>query len=177
MSWPELLAVVQPWCGKQFRDGVARCCRDWRYICKPYCVDDGRSPRPVGATDPAFQMAGTFMMNPATLLYLRKLKASTGGSYLDEAKTDSAGYPLLLGHRVYCSPSYRTIASTAKVISFGNHRQSISREVRNSLAVKTYIERFAEYGQIGYEGHWQIQGALAKSSAGPSPVQLLVCHS
>jgi hypothetical protein len=56
------------------------------------------------------------------------------------------------------------------VISFGYHTKFISREVRDSLAVKTYIERFAEYGQIVYEAHWQIQGNLAKSGAGPLPV-------
>ena len=131
----------------------------------------------IGAVDPAFMISGTFMMNPATLLYLQKLKASTGGSYLIESSTDAQGYPTVFGHRVYCSPSYATIAGDAKVISFGDHTKFISREVRNSLAVKTFIERFAEYGQVGYEAHWQIQGNLAKSGAGPLPVRLLQCHS
>ena len=131
----------------------------------------------VGAVDPAFMNTGTFAMNPATLLYLQKLKASTGGSYLIESSTDAAGYPTIFGRRVYCSPSYPTVAGDAKVISFGDHTKFISREVRSSLAVKTYIERFAEYGQVAYEGHWQIQGDLAKSGAGPLPVRLLQCHS
>ena len=116
----------------------------------------------IASVDPAFMTSGTFMMNPATLLYLQKLKASTGGSYLIESGTDAAGYPTIFGRRVYCSPSYATIAGDAKVISFGDHTKFVSREVRNSLAVKTFVERFAEYGQVGYEAHWQIQGNLAK---------------
>jgi predicted phage gp36 major capsid-like protein len=81
----------------------------------------------------------------------------------------------VFGRRTYCSPSYPTIAGGAKVISFGDHTKFVSREVRNSLSVKTYIERFAEYGQVAYEAHWQIQANLAKSSAGPLPVRLLQC--
>jgi HK97 family phage major capsid protein len=131
----------------------------------------------VGSVDPAFMLVGTFMMNPSTLLFLQKLKGSTGGSYLIESKTDAQGYPLLFGRRVYCSPSYPVIGALAKVASFGDHTKFVSREVRNSLAVRAYTERYAEFGQVGYEAHWQIQGDLAKSSAGPLPVRLLQCHS
>jgi HK97 family phage major capsid protein len=131
----------------------------------------------VAAVDPAYMLSGTFMMNPSTLLFLQKLKASTGGSYLVEAKRDAEGYPTLFGYRVYLSPSYPTIAANAKVISFGDHTRFIRREVRNSLAIKTLVERFAEYGQVGYEAHWQVQGDLAKPTVGPLPVRLLVCHS
>jgi hypothetical protein len=38
-----------------------------------------------------------------------------------------------------------------RVISFGDHTKFISREVRSSLSVNTYTERFAEYGQNSYE--------------------------
>ena len=131
----------------------------------------------VASVDPAFMNSGAFMMNPTTLVYLQKLKATSGGEYLVESGTDAQGFPTIFSRRVYCSPSYATIAGDAKVISFGDHTKFISREVRNSLAVKTYVERYAEYGQVGYEAHWQIQGNLAKSSAGPLPVRLLQCHS
>lgn len=131
----------------------------------------------LGSLDAAFAQNGTFMMAFSTYVALLKTKASTGGSYLIEAATDSEGYPTLFSRRVYLSPSMPAIGSNAKSISFGDHARFIAREVRNSLSVKTFVERYAEYGQVGYEAHWQIQGDLARAANSPMPVRILACHS
>lgn len=38
-----------------------------------------------------------------------------------------------------------------KTVAFGDLSRFIRREVANSLSTKVYFERYAEFGQIGYE--------------------------
>lgn len=131
----------------------------------------------MGSLDAAFAVNATWLMGFATYVSLLKLKASTAGSYLVRAEVDAEGYPLLLGRRVYLSPSMPTIGAGAKAVSFGDHTRFIRREVRRSLVMKTYVERYAEFGQVAYEAHWQVQGDLAKAANSPLPVRLLACHA
>ena len=39
--------------------------------------------------------------------------------------------------------------------------------------MKTFIERYAEVGQFGYEAFWRVDGALAKAANSPVPVKYL----
>ncbi len=68
----------------------------------------------IASVDPAFMNVGTFMCNPATLVYLQKLKATSGGEYLIEQGTDAQGYPTIFGRRVYCSPTTRRLRATRR---------------------------------------------------------------
>lgn len=131
----------------------------------------------VAGLDSAYAQVGGFLMNVATLTALRKLKASTGGAYLLPISRDAAGRPTLFDMPVFLSPSMPSIQASAKVIAFGDLSRFIRRQVRNSLTVKTYVERYATSGQIAYEGFIRTDGKLAKAANSPLPVRLLQCHS
>jgi HK97 family phage major capsid protein len=118
----------------------------------------------IDSVDEAYQGNASWLMRRSTLTAIRKLKASTGGEYLFPEARDAQGFPLLLGYRVYISPSMGALSTGAKPISFGDHSRFVRRQVRNSLVVKTYVERYAEFGQIGYEGYVRSDGALLKTS-------------
>jgi len=65
------------------------------------------------------------------------------------------------------------IATGEKAVSFGDHSRFVRRQVRNSLAVKVYIERYAEFGQQAYESFWRVDGNLLKSGT-TTPVKYLL---
>ncbi|HZQ96550.1 MAG TPA: phage major capsid protein, partial [Candidatus Sulfotelmatobacter sp.] len=130
----------------------------------------------VDSVDPAYQANGSWLMARPTFTSLLKLKASTGGTYLFESAIDSAGRPTLLGFPVYLCPSMPAATAGLKAISFGDHSKFIRREVKGSLAVKTYVERYAELGQVGYEVFYRCDGGLLKSASN-SPVKYLQMHA
>lgn len=118
----------------------------------------------IDSVDEAYQGNASWLMRRSTLTAIRKLKASTGGEYLFPEARDAQGFPLLLGYRVYVSPSMGPLTTGQKPIAFGDHSRFVRRQVRNSLVVKTYVERYAELSQVGFEGYVRSDGALLKTS-------------
>ena len=82
---------------------------------------------------------------------------------------------VLFDFSVYMSSSMANIEANAKPIAFGDLSRFIRRQVRNSLAVKTYVERYAPSGQIAWEGFLRVDGRLAKAANAPLPIRLLAC--
>ena len=62
---------------------------------------------------------------------------------------------------IYLSPSMPAMTTGLKPVAFGDLSRFLRREVRNSLMTKVYVERYAEFGQVGYEGFWRVDGLLA----------------
>jgi HK97 family phage major capsid protein len=116
-------------------------------------------------------------MNITTLTALRKLKASTGGSYLLPIGRDASGRWTLFDFPVFVSPSMASIGASNKPIAFGDLSRFIRRQVRNSLNVKMYNERYATSGQVAWEAFLRTDGRLAKAANSPLPIRLLQCHS
>ncbi len=138
----------------------------------------------VASVDEAYAVNGSWCMRLSTLLALWKLKASSGGDYLFPAgQRDLQGRPLLAGFPVYLCPSMPQMVANATPVSFGNHNRFYRRQVRNSLQVRTYVERYAEYGQVAWEVFWRVDGhlMLAPPYGSPlvsqSPVKYLTMHS
>jgi HK97 family phage major capsid protein len=116
-----------------------------------------------------------FLMRRSTLTAIRKL-VGTSGNFMFEAERDADGNPLLLGYRVYISPATGDLTASAKPILFGDLSMFIRRSVKDSLVVKSYVERFAEFGQCALEGFWRMDGDLAKSSS-VVPIKYLAMHA
>ncbi|MBZ5527072.1 MAG: phage major capsid protein [Acidobacteriia bacterium] len=127
----------------------------------------------VASVDSAYAQNGGWLMTFATFTTLRKLKGSTSGDFLLPIGRNAEGRPTLFDMPVFLSPSMPAMTTTLKPILFGDLSRFLRREVRNSLVTRTYVERFAEYGQVGYEGFWRVDGALAKASSAPVPVKYL----
>jgi HK97 family phage major capsid protein len=132
----------------------------------------------VASVDAAYQINGAFIMSTATLTALRKLKASTGGSYLLPFDRDPAtGRKTLFDFPIYESPSMPALGTGNNVIAFGDLSRFIRRQVKNSLTARVYLERYAPNGEIGYEGFLRVDSKLFKTASAPVPVRLLACHS
>ncbi len=127
----------------------------------------------MASVDSAYAQNGAFLMNATTLVTLRKLKGSTSGDYLLPFGRNAVGRPTLFDAPIFLSPSMPAMTSGLKPVAFGDLSRFLRREVRRSLVTKAYIERYAEYGQIGYEGLWRVDGKLAKATNAPVSVKYL----
>ena len=130
------------------------------------------------AVDSSYSQNGAYLMNASVYSAVVKTKATAGGMYLHPPAVDPEGYPVLHGKRVYLCPSMASIAANAKAVAFGDLSMFVRRQVRDSLKIKTYFERYAPAGQLGWEAFLRIDGKLVKgTTAAPMPIRLLVCHA
>jgi HK97 family phage major capsid protein len=134
--------------------------------------------------DPAYSVAGSWLMNPRTFGAILKIQSETaGGVFMFPAQVDAQGRPLLLGKVVYLSPSMPDLASGQKAVAFGDLSRFIRREVQSSLVVKQYSQKYATSGQVAWEGFWRVDGLLMipPPSGSPatviSPVEYITQHS
>jgi len=65
------------------------------------------------------------------------------------------------------------MATGEKPILFGNLSYFVRREVIGGMQVKVFVERYAEYGQVGYESYFRTDGLLAAAANAPAPVKYL----
>lgn len=129
----------------------------------------------VNSVDPDYLVNGSWLMSPATFTKICQLKSTTN-SYIFRPERDSAGRRLLCGYPLYLSPSMPAATAGLQPITMGDHSKFLRRQVRDSLQIKTLVEKFALFAQVGYLGFWRIDGALLKGS-GPIPVQALTMHA
>lgn len=107
---------------------------------------------------PEYRAQGSWLMNDETALYLRGLK-DTSGSYLWRGDADT-----LLGKPVFISESMPSAKSGAKPIAFGDFSYYWIAQ-RKLLSVKTLVEKFTLYGQIGYLAFEFLDGKLIRPEA------------
>lgn len=131
----------------------------------------------VASVDEQYAVNGAFLMSTGTMIALRKLKASTGGSFLLPFGKDSTGRKTLFDFPIYISPSMETIAAGNRPVAFGQLNRVIKRVVRGSLTVQTLTEKYALNGQVGWCVRVRMDFKLAKSAGGPLPIRLLQMHA
>jgi HK97 family phage major capsid protein len=132
-----------------------------------------------GSLDAAYAMAPGcgWLMAWSTLVNIWQLKSGSG-QYQFVPSWDANRRPLLIGKPVFISPTMDAIAASAKTIAFGDLSRVYVRHVNNSLELKRYDERFADYGQVGFEGFWRIDGTYVPAGTGSdSPIVLLQQHA
>jgi HK97 family phage major capsid protein len=136
------------------------------------------------SVDPAYSINGAWLMNPRTFGAISKIQSDTaGGLYKFPVQVDAQGRPLLLGKVVYLSPSMPNLASGQTAVAFGDLSRFVRREVESSLVVKMYREKYATWGQYGWEAFWRLDGLLMipPPSGSPlsviSPVRVITQHS
>jgi HK97 family phage major capsid protein len=77
----------------------------------------------------------------------------------------------LYGYPIYINNDLPTVALNAKSVLFGRLDKYTVRKVRG-LSVLRLVERFADYGQVGFIGFARYDGNLL--DAGTHPVKYLV---
>jgi len=127
------------------------------------------------SNDPAYAAQSSWLMKRSTFLAISQLKG-TSGNYMFPSDRNAAGRSMLLNYPVYFCPSLGAMTAGLKPISFGSHGLCVRRDVKNSLSVKVFMERFAELGKIGYEVYLRTDFGVPVSGAN-CPIHTLAMHS
>lgn len=131
----------------------------------------------MGSLDPAHSQVGAFLMNETTLTALKKFTAYMAGYYPNMIGANSAGRTTIFGKTVFSSPSMDSPGAGKKSVACGNLSRFYFRSVAGSLQLQRLDERYAEFGQCGFQTFWRCHGHLAKSASAPLPVRFLANHS
>ena len=131
----------------------------------------------IDSLDEAYAGAGqaSFLMKRSTLTALQKLKTTTN-AYIFPPDRDASGRQQLCGFPVYFSPSGNAMTAGLKPITFGRHDLCVRRDVKNSLTVRVFVERFAAAGQIGYETYLRTDFGVPVSGTN-CPIRSLQMHA
>lgn len=127
-----------------------------------------------------FRRNGVFIVNSATELALRKLRAggstTTDGPFIWEPSTQAGVPNTLLGKPIYTQDNMKTLADTAQAIAiFGDMRQGYRIIDRSGMSLQRLTELYSESGLVGFKIHKRVTGGVRKASQ--KPLALLTEHA
>jgi len=119
------------------------------------------------SVDPAYRNGAQWMFHDTTLLAIKKLKDSQGHP-LWQPNVQSGQPDLLLGSPFSINQDMPVMAANAKSILYGNLKKYFIRDVKD-VSIIRLVERYADYGQVGFLGWARADGNLL--DAGTHPVK------
>ncbi len=122
------------------------------------------------SVDPLYRRGGSWQMHDTTLKALKSLKDKYGRPIWVPGIANNAP-DTILGYPYSLNSDMDQIATGKKTVLFGAFSKYIIRRVKE-LAVLRLVERFADYGQVGFLGFARYDGNLV--DAGTHPVKYLV---
>jgi len=119
------------------------------------------------SVDPAYRDNARFMLADSTLQAIKKLKDSQGHP-LWQPNVQAGAPDLLLGKGIVINQDIPAMAVSAKSILFGALDKYFIRDVAD-ISIIRLVERFADFGQVGFLGWARADGNLL--DAGTHPVK------
>lgn len=118
------------------------------------------------SVDPAYRSdpSVAFMFNDATLKALRKLKDADNNYIWQPADVKGGAPATILNYRYVINQAMADVALSAKSVAFGAMNKYIVRSVKE-FALKRLVERYADYGQVGFIGFTRFDGELLDTAA------------
>ena len=105
-----------------------------------------------------YRATAVWVMNDATMRYIRKLKDSTG-QYLWQKALHEGEHHTLLGRPIYHSPFAPEVEAGAKPILFGDLSYYWIGD-RKGITFRRLNERYADTGQVGFLATKRLDGKL-----------------
>lgn len=118
------------------------------------------------SVDPAYRNDPSckWMFNDTTLKVLRKLKDLEGNYIWQPADVKGGAPATILNYSYAVNQAMASIAASAKPVAFGAMNKYLVRVV-NEFAMKRLVERYADYGQVGFIGFARLDGELLDAGA------------
>jgi len=118
------------------------------------------------SVDPAYRSdpSCAWMFNDTTLKILRKLKDLEGNYIWQPADVKAGVGAQILGYQYAVNQAMASVDASAKPVLFGAMNKYIVRVV-NEFAMKRLVERYADYGQVGFIGFARLDGELLDTGA------------
>jgi len=125
------------------------------------------------SVDPTYRSRGKWMMHDLTVRQLKNLLDKFGRPiWLPGIAVNSPD--TILGYPYVINQSMPQIAPNAPTVLFGDLQKFIIRKVRE-MSVLRLVERYADYGQVGFIAFSRVDSNLV--DAGTHPINQLVQHS
>lgn len=118
------------------------------------------------SVDPAYRSDPSckWMFNDTTLKALRKLKDLEGNYIWQPADVKGGAPATILNYGYTVNQAMASIAASAKPVAFGAFNKYLVRMVKE-FAIKRLVERYADYGQVGFIGFTRLDGELLDTAA------------
>lgn len=118
------------------------------------------------SVDPAYRSdpSCAWQFNDSTLKVLRKLKDGQGRYIWQPADVQSGAPATILNYKYEINQAIAPVGASAKTVVFGAMNKYIVRVVRE-FAMKRLVERYADYGQVGFIGFGRLDGELLDTDA------------
>lgn len=123
-------------------------------------IDLEHSVDPAYRTDPSCR----WMFNDSTLKALRKLKDSQNNYIWQPADVKTGAPATILNYAYSVNQDMDVIGASKKPVAFGAMNRYVVRRVRE-FAIKRLVERYADYGQLGFIGFTRFDGELLDAAA------------
>ena len=116
--------------------------------------------------DPAYRSDPSvrWMFNDGTLKSLRKLKDGEGEYIWNPMNVQTGAPATISGYGYVINQAVADIGSGNRSVTFGAMNKYIVRMVKE-FAIKRLVERYADYGQVGFIGFTRIDGELMDTAA------------
>lgn len=118
-----------------------------------------------------YRKNAVFVLNDLTVKAIRKLKDGNG-QYLWQPSLTAGDPDTILNRPIYTSGNVPTIASTAKVIAFGDFSNYWIAD-RQGRSFQRLNELYAANGQVGFRATQRVDGKLIL----PESIQVLQCKA
>lgn len=106
-----------------------------------------------------------FMMNDATLLYLKKM-VDGAGNPLWNAGNVGAGIPATLdGYQYVINPHMADVGASAKFMAFGNFKEGYAVRIVNDIQVVFLDQLYMANLQYGYISYIELDGEVTNAAA------------
>jgi len=115
-------------------------------------------------------------MSLRTAVSLWSLRSKQGNPMIP-AQFNAKGEPIIFGIPVAISPSMPSIGPGNSPIALGDFSYLHVREVRNSMKVYRFDERYIEYAQVLFESYTRGQAALHLTPGADSPIKVISNHA
>ncbi|PDT79965.1 phage major capsid protein [Sinorhizobium sp. BJ1] len=118
------------------------------------------------SVDPAYRADPScrWMFNDGTLKSLRKIKDLEGNYVWQPADVKGGAPATILNYGYSINQAMASIAASAKPVAFGAFNKYLVRKVKE-FAIKRLVERYADYGQVGFIGFTRFDGELLDAAA------------
>ena len=131
--------------------------------------------------DPAYLASPkcAWVMNWSTLIAIAQLKDKNGRPLKLIHADPTTGVPMLFWKRIALCPSMPSIGVSGSPavgripVCFGDLSRAVGRRVAGGMMVQRNIEKWAEYGQIGYQAFMRSDFAVAVTPGADPPVKYL----
>ncbi len=118
----------------------------------------------------AYARNGRFLMKRSTILAIRLLKEATTNAYMWAGGLQAGQPSMLSGYPISEATDMPAIGDGTLAMAFGDFKKGYTIVDRVQIEIQRLVEKYAEFGEIGFMGRKRVDGQVTNTEA----IKLLV---